>query len=171
MWENGEIIRKWRGNGERITLHLLIYSVSLYFLPLYPFPISKIVSFCRKMLITALLSRMSQKNLTYALWENNSGSHSPRGSSASYAGLNTSKIPIFCRKKPLFNVNINKSNNINKFWVDNGRLWSDLGLIKNIPLDMFFSSINEHLVEYLQRGVSANPNIFLAVPIHCSGQK
>ena len=84
-------------------------------------------------------------------------------------------------KKPTFAMSVimrlsmqqkqKQSNNINKFWVDNGRLWSDLGLIKNILLDMFFSSINEHLVGYLQRGVSANPNIFLAVPIHCSGEK
>ena len=65
---NGERIRKWRkreeierewGKGERFTLY--ISSFSLYFLPLYPFPISKIVTFCRKMLNTALLSRMSQK--------------------------------------------------------------------------------------------------------------
>ena len=48
------------------------------------------------------------------------------------------RFPFFAGEKPLFNVNINKSNNINKFWVDNGRLWSDLGLIKNILLDMFF---------------------------------
>ena len=55
---NGERMRKWRGNGERFTLY--ISSVSLYFLPLYPFPISKIVIFCRKMLNTTLVSRMSQ---------------------------------------------------------------------------------------------------------------
>ena len=48
-----------QGNGERFTLY--IYSLSLYFLPLYPFPISKFVTFCRKMLNTAFLSRMSQK--------------------------------------------------------------------------------------------------------------
>ena len=62
--ENGERMRKWRGNGERSTLY--ISSFSLYFLPLYPFPISKNVTFCRKMLYTALLSRMSQKlNIRY----------------------------------------------------------------------------------------------------------
>ena len=38
------------------------------------------------MLNTALLSRMSQ-NITYALWGNNSGSNTLRGSSASCAGL------------------------------------------------------------------------------------
>ena len=60
-WENGERMRKWResGNGDRFTLY--ISSFSLYFLPLYPFLISKIVSFYRKMLNTVLLSRMSQK--------------------------------------------------------------------------------------------------------------
>ena len=46
-------IRKWR---EIQSLHFLII------LSLYPFPISKIVTFCRKMLNTALLSRMSQKH-------------------------------------------------------------------------------------------------------------
>ena len=55
-WGNG--MREWR-KGDRFTLN--ISSFSLYFLPLYPFPISKVVKFCRKMLITALLSRMSQK--------------------------------------------------------------------------------------------------------------
>ena len=58
-WENEEEMEREWGNGERFTLY--ISSFSLYFLPLYPFPISKIVSFCRKMLNTALLSRMSQK--------------------------------------------------------------------------------------------------------------
>ena len=74
-WGNRKRMRKWRewmrkwreneemereiGNGERFTLY--ISSFSLYFLPLYPFPLSKIVSFCRKMLKTALLLRMSQK--------------------------------------------------------------------------------------------------------------
>ena len=58
--------KEW-GNGERFTLY--ISSFSLYFLPLYPFPVSKIVSFCRKILNTALLSRMSQKNLTYMRYE------------------------------------------------------------------------------------------------------
>ena len=68
MQENVERMRNCRGNEEgmrkwreilRFTLY--IASFSLYFLPPYPFPISKIVSFFRKMLNTALLSRMSQK--------------------------------------------------------------------------------------------------------------
>ena len=52
--------REW-GNEERFTL--FISSFSLYFLPLYPFLLSKIVSFCRKMLNTVLLLQMSQKQL------------------------------------------------------------------------------------------------------------
>ena len=73
------------GKGETFTLY--ISSFSLYFLPLYQFHISKNVSFCCKMLNTALLLRMSQKNLTYALWENNSLSISLWESSASCEGL------------------------------------------------------------------------------------
>ena len=52
--------RKGGGSGERMTLY--ISSFSLHFLPLSPFPTSKFVTFCRKMLNTALLSRMSQKS-------------------------------------------------------------------------------------------------------------
>ena len=73
------------GNVESESLY--ISSFSLYFLPLYPFTISKLVTFCHQMLNTALSSRISQKNLTYALWENNSGSNSLRESSASFEGL------------------------------------------------------------------------------------
>ena len=83
-YKSGALVTQW-GNGERFTLY--ISSFSLYFLPLYPFPKPKIVSFCRKMLNMSLLSRMSQKNLSYALWENNSGSNSLRENSASCAGL------------------------------------------------------------------------------------
>ena len=56
--ENEEMERKW-GNGKRLTLY--ISSFSLHFLPLSLFPTSKSVTFCCKMLNTALLSRMSQK--------------------------------------------------------------------------------------------------------------
>ena len=59
LQENGERVQKWRGNGERFTLY--IPSFSLYFFPLYPFPLSNIDTFCRKLLNAALLSRMSQK--------------------------------------------------------------------------------------------------------------
>ena len=51
-WENKEEMEREWGNGERFILYM--FSFFLYFLPLYPFPISKIVSFCRKMLKTAL---------------------------------------------------------------------------------------------------------------------
>ena len=58
MRENVDIMRKWRGNGERMrklstfTHFLFISSLSINFL---------YQNFCRKMLNTALLSRMSQK--------------------------------------------------------------------------------------------------------------
>ena len=62
---NEERMRKWRGNGEEMEREWgngeKISSFFLYILPLYPFPISKFVTFCRKMLNTAFLSRMSQK--------------------------------------------------------------------------------------------------------------
>ena len=88
MWgENEEMKREW-GNGERFTLY--ISSFSLHFLILFSFPPSLSISYikiCLKMLNTALLSQMSQTNLTYAPWENNSGSNSLRESSASCEGL------------------------------------------------------------------------------------
>ena len=58
-------MKKWRGNRERMRKWIEIHSLHvffLYFLPLYPFPLSKIVSFSRKMLNTALLSGMSQNH-------------------------------------------------------------------------------------------------------------
>ena len=58
-WGNGEEMEREWGNGERFTLY--ISSFSLYFLPLYSFPMSKNVSFCRKMLNTALLSLRSKE--------------------------------------------------------------------------------------------------------------
>ena len=61
---NEERMRKWRGNGEEMEREWgngeKISSFFLYILPLYPFPISKLVTFCRKMLNTAFLSQMSQ---------------------------------------------------------------------------------------------------------------
>ena len=53
-------MKREAGNGEKFILY--ISSFFLYFFPLYPFPTSKFVIFCRKMLNTALLSRMSQKS-------------------------------------------------------------------------------------------------------------
>ena len=61
--ENEEMKRKWRENEEMERDSLSTFS---HFLPLYPFPIPKIFSFCREMLNTALLLRMSQ-NLTCSL--------------------------------------------------------------------------------------------------------
>ena len=67
--ENEEMRRKWRENEEMerdwlstFPHSLSISSLFLHFLPLFPFPTSKCVTFCCKMLNTALLSRMSQKS-------------------------------------------------------------------------------------------------------------
>ena len=61
--------RKWRENEEMerdwlstFPHSLSISSLFLHFLPLFPFPTSKCITFCCKMLNTALLSRMSQKS-------------------------------------------------------------------------------------------------------------
>ena len=91
--ENEVRMRKWRGNGERMrkwreneemkrdSLSTYISSFSLYFLPLYPFPIVK------NYLILSQNVKYGTKNLSYALWENNSGSNLLRESSASCEGL------------------------------------------------------------------------------------
>ena len=90
-WGNEEEMeRKW-GNGERLTLY--IYSFSLYFLPLSPFPPSLSISYIKMHHI--LLQNVKYgtfvanvtKISTYALWGNNSGSNLLRGSSAIRAGL------------------------------------------------------------------------------------
>ena len=67
--ENEEMRRKWRENEEmeRDWLSTFPHSLSfsslfLHFLPLFPFPTSKCITFCCKMLNTTLLSRMSQKS-------------------------------------------------------------------------------------------------------------
>ena len=73
-------MRKWRGNGERFTLY--ISSFSLYFLPLYPFPISKFVTFCPKMLNTAFCRECHKKLNIRAMRKS-----FLRESSASYEGL------------------------------------------------------------------------------------
>ena len=66
---NEEMRRKWRKNEEMerdwlstFPHSLSISSLFLHFLPLFPFPTSKCITFCCKMLNTALLSRMSQKS-------------------------------------------------------------------------------------------------------------
>ena len=67
--ENEEMRRKWRESEEMerdwlstFPHSLSISSLFLHFLILSPFPTSKCVTFCCKMLNTALLSRMSQKS-------------------------------------------------------------------------------------------------------------
>ena len=69
--------KKWRENEKMKRKWREIHSLNFLMFSLFPpspsyilYPISKIVSLCRKMLNAALLSRMSLKNLTYALWEN-----------------------------------------------------------------------------------------------------
>ena len=57
--ENEEMVRKW-GNEERFALYISLFS---FFPPSLSISYTKIVSFCRKMLNTALLSLMSQKKL------------------------------------------------------------------------------------------------------------
>ena len=59
--ENEEMEKTWKENEEMERFSLLISSFPPYFLPVYPFPISEIAIFCRKILNTPLLLRMSQK--------------------------------------------------------------------------------------------------------------
>ena len=86
---NEKMKRKWRENEE--TLH--IYSFSLYFLPLYQFPISKLLS--QNVRYGTFVANVT-KNLAYALWEKNSGSNLRRGSSSSCAGLDMYVYPYLC---------------------------------------------------------------------------
>ena len=51
-----------RVNLSQFPHSLSISSLFLHFLPLFPFLTSKCITFCCKMLNTALLSRMSQKS-------------------------------------------------------------------------------------------------------------
>ena len=74
--ENGERMRKW---SEVYLLHFFIFSL---FPPSLSISRSHIVSFFRKMLNSALLSQMSQKNLTNAPWETISWTNSLRENSA-----------------------------------------------------------------------------------------
>ena len=78
--ENEKMERKWRENEK-----LEKYSLSTF--PHFLFTPSLPISFCLKVLNSALLSRMWPKNLTYALWENNSGSNLLWKSTASCEGL------------------------------------------------------------------------------------
>ena len=98
--ENGERIKKWRGNGERIRKWRKIYS--LYFLIYSLYPPSLSISYIKNCHILSQNVKYGTfvanvtKNLTYALWGNNSGSNSLRGSSASCAGL-SNHILFFCK--------------------------------------------------------------------------
>ena len=77
--ENEDMERKWRENEEKERDSLCyISSFSLYFLPLYSFPI-----FCQILSQnikygTFVANFTTTKNLAYALWGNNSGSISLR---------------------------------------------------------------------------------------------
>ena len=66
VWENGERMRKWRGNRERMRKSREIHSLRFLIFSLFPPSLSisyiKKCHICRKILNTALLSRMSQKN-------------------------------------------------------------------------------------------------------------
>ena len=87
--------REWR-NGERFTLyvHFLIFS---------SFPPSISISYIKKCLILSqnakygtFVANVTKKNLSYALWENNSGSNLLWESSANCEGLGrTMKDPGF----------------------------------------------------------------------------
>ena len=95
LWERGERMKKWRGNGEKMrkwwervrkcgdihSLHFLIFSL---------FPPSLSISYIENCLILSQNVKLGifvTKNLTYALWENNSGSNSLWESSLSCDGL------------------------------------------------------------------------------------
>ena len=67
-------LRKWRGNGERLRKwreneEMGRDSLSTFSHFLYLFPLSKVVSFWRKMLNTALLSWISQKKTYHMHYE------------------------------------------------------------------------------------------------------
>ena len=88
---NGERMRKWRGNGERMRKWREIHSQDFLILCLFPPSLS--ISYIKNCHILSQNVKYGTfvanvtKNLTYALWGNNSGSNSLRGSSASCAGL------------------------------------------------------------------------------------
>ena len=95
---NGERIRKWR---EIHFLHFLIFSL---------FPPSLSISYIKNCHILSQNVKYGTfvanvtKNLTYALWGNNSGSNSVRGSSASCAGLASNSLPLVPEERKHFQV-------------------------------------------------------------------
>ena len=88
--ENEEMKRKWRENEE---MEREIHSQDFLILCLFPPSLS--ISYIKNCHILSQNVKYGTfvanvtKNLTYALWGNNSGSNSLRGSSASCAGLQT----------------------------------------------------------------------------------
>ena len=91
--KNGEMKRKWRGNGDRFIIYISSFS------PIFPPPLS--FSCIKNCLILSQNVKYGTfvanvtKNLTYSLWENNSGLNSLRGSFASCAGLSLLINPFF----------------------------------------------------------------------------
>ena len=116
-WGNGERMRKWR---EIDSLHFLILSP---FPPPFPsFPHSLSISslslhflhqnlshFHTKCWIQFFVANITKK-LTYALWGNNSGSNSLRGSSASCAGLPTTVLAENSQNEQEWNDNAGRHN-------------------------------------------------------------
>ena len=94
-WRENE---EWRGNLERMRIWREIHS--LHFLIFSLFLLSLSISYIKNYLILSQNVKYATfvanvtKNLSYALWENNSGSSSLRESSASCAGLGGSIIIV-----------------------------------------------------------------------------
>ena len=86
--ENEEMERKWRYSEEMEKDSLTTLSNFLLISSLFiPFLKQKLVLFCRKMLVKAIWSRMSQKTEHTRLKKKKSVSNSLRESSASCEGL------------------------------------------------------------------------------------
>ena len=83
---NGERMRKWR---EIHTLHFLILSLFLPSLSISYIKICHILS--QNVKYGTFVANVTKKS-TYAIWGNNSGSNSLRGSSASCTGLFFTKL-------------------------------------------------------------------------------
>ena len=105
--ENEEMKRKWRENEE---MEREIHSQDFLILCLFPPSLS--ISYIKNCHILSQNVKYGTfvanvtKNLTYALWGNNSGSNSLRGSSASCAGLASAPKSIFLRSLPCLIIRI-----------------------------------------------------------------
>ena len=97
LGENGERMRKWRANGERMRKWRYNEEMERYSLSTFPhflfisflsihFQIKSCLILLQNVKYGTFVANVT-KNLTYALWENNSGSNSLRESSASCEGL------------------------------------------------------------------------------------